>query len=113
MDGDSICIPPICHVQDIVIDNYDSFTYNVIQAFLVLGADISVYRNDEYIPQNTIDFDALIISPGPDHPQNSGFPFRLSNSFTHTNRFWAFVWDIRPLLMLLVVSSIVPKSRTW
>ena len=67
------------------IDNYDSFTYNVIQAFLVLGADITVYRNDEYIPQSTIDFDALIISPGPDHPQNSGVSVQLIKQY-HTHK---------------------------
>ena len=31
----------------LLIDNYDSFTYNLMQAFLVLGADVLVYRNDE------------------------------------------------------------------
>ena len=31
----------------LLIDNYDSFTYNLVQAFLVLGADVDVYRNDE------------------------------------------------------------------
>ena len=69
----------------LLIDNYDSFTYNVIQAFLVLGADISVYQNDEYTPQNTIDFDALIISPGPDHPKNSGVSIPLIKQY-HTHK---------------------------
>ena len=31
----------------LLVDNYDSFTYNLVQAFLVLGADVLVYRNDE------------------------------------------------------------------
>ena len=33
-------------VRLLLIDNYDSFTYNLVQAFLVLGADVRVYRND-------------------------------------------------------------------
>ena len=67
------------------IDNYDSFTYNVIQAFLVLGVDISVFHNDKYILNNTIDFDALVISPGPDHPKNSGVSIPLIKQY-HTHR---------------------------
>ena len=35
----------------LLIDNYDSFTYNLVQAFLVLGAEVSVYRNDALTPQ--------------------------------------------------------------
>ena len=34
----------------LLIDNYDSFTYNLVQAFLVLGAEVLVYRNDELTP---------------------------------------------------------------
>ena len=34
----------------LLIDNYDSFTYNLVQAFLVLGAEVSVYRNDALTP---------------------------------------------------------------
>ena len=67
------------------IDNHDSFTYNVIQAFLVLGADISVYTNDEYIMTKQIDWDALVISPGPDHPNNSGVSIPLIQQY-HSHR---------------------------
>ena len=38
-------------VRLLLIDNYDSFTYNLVQAFLVLGAEVTVYRNDALTPQ--------------------------------------------------------------
>ena len=58
----------------LLIDNYDSFTYNLVQAFLSLGAEVDVYRNNE------IDIDEaerlqpthLVISPGPGRPENAG-----------------------------------------
>ena len=51
----------------LLIDNYDSFTYNLVQAFLVLGADVSVYRNDEISTDQALEFNPthLCISPGP------------------------------------------------
>ncbi len=58
----------------LMIDNYDSFTYNVVQYFGKLGADIEVYRNDKI----TIDEiekkkpKALVISPGPCTPKEAG-----------------------------------------
>ncbi|TCK04497.1 anthranilate synthase component II [Phorcysia thermohydrogeniphila] len=58
----------------LMIDNYDSFTYNVVQYFGKLGADIRVFRNDKI----TIDEiermkpEALVISPGPCTPREAG-----------------------------------------
>ncbi len=57
-----------------VIDNYDSFTYNLVQYLGELGADVQVFRNDCV----TVDelrhgkFDALLLSPGPGHPDSAG-----------------------------------------
>ncbi len=58
----------------IVIDNYDSFTYNLVQALGMLGADIKVVRNDEATVEE-IDSgapDHLLISPGPGTPSSAG-----------------------------------------
>ena len=38
----------------LLIDNYDSFTYNLVQAFLVLGADVHVVRNDQITPEEAL-----------------------------------------------------------
>jgi anthranilate synthase/aminodeoxychorismate synthase-like glutamine amidotransferase len=58
----------------VLIDNYDSFTYNVAQAFGLLGAEIEVYRNDAL---NVDELEAMrpshiIISPGPGDPDDGG-----------------------------------------
>jgi anthranilate synthase component 2 len=58
----------------LMIDNYDSFTYNVVQYFGKLGADIEVYRNDK-ITVDEIERkkpEALVISPGPCTPREAG-----------------------------------------
>ena len=58
----------------LVIDNYDSFTYNVVQYFGELGAEVDIIRNDE-IRADALDFssfDALVISPGPCDPSKAG-----------------------------------------
>ncbi|EQD43769.1 glutamine amidotransferase of anthranilate synthase, partial [mine drainage metagenome] len=58
----------------LLIDNYDSFTYNLVQAFLVLGADVRVYRNDAIdVSQATgLAPTHLCISPGPGTPDDAG-----------------------------------------
>ena len=67
----------------LLIDNYDSFTYNLVQAFLVLGAEVSVYRNDEISTDQALDFDPthLCISPGPGRPENAGVSLDMIATF--------------------------------
>jgi len=63
----------------IVIDNYDSFTYNLVQAFGELGAEVMVYRNDEQEVQAILDEmpDGIILSPGPGSPIDAGITLKL------------------------------------
>ncbi|MEP7284900.1 MAG: aminodeoxychorismate/anthranilate synthase component II [Chloroflexota bacterium] len=58
----------------VLIDNYDSFTYNVAQAFGLLGADIQVFRNDALTVQEleAMRPTHIIISPGPGTPDDGG-----------------------------------------
>ena len=58
----------------LLVDNYDSFTYNLVQAFLVLGADVLVYRNDEISVAQALELNPshLCISPGPGRPDDAG-----------------------------------------
>ncbi|WP_448583218.1 anthranilate synthase component II [Thermocrinis sp.] len=58
----------------LMIDNYDSFTYNLVQYFQMLGADVFVKRNDETnIDQiRAMDPEAIVISPGPCTPKEAG-----------------------------------------
>jgi anthranilate synthase/aminodeoxychorismate synthase-like glutamine amidotransferase len=55
-----------------VIDNYDSFTYNLVQYLAELGAEPSVFRNDAVGVEALRDFDALVVSPGPGTPADAG-----------------------------------------
>lgn len=58
----------------LMIDNYDSFTYNVVQYFAELGADVQVYRNDEITLEQieALNPEHLVISPGPCTPNEAG-----------------------------------------
>lgn len=58
----------------IVIDNYDSFTYNLVQLLGCFTADIEVFRNDEITIDEirTLNPDGILISPGPGRPENAG-----------------------------------------
>ena len=59
----------------LVIDNYDSFTFNLVQYIGELGAEPVVLRNDELAPARAFDLEAdrLVISPGPGIPQDAGY----------------------------------------
>ncbi|MFZ0062286.1 MAG: hypothetical protein WAL47_09630, partial [Pyrinomonadaceae bacterium] len=67
----------------LIIDNYDSFTYNLVQYFCELGADVEVYRNDELTveeieakgPQQ------IVISPGPGTPDDAGVSLETIKHF--------------------------------
>ena len=67
----------------LLIDNYDSFTYNLVQAFLVLGADVHVYRNDALSVEQAIAFapSHLCISPGPGTPYDAGVSMDMIRAF--------------------------------
>lgn len=56
----------------LLLDNYDSFTYNVYQLLSELGATVEVVRNDKISVDNVKNFSAVIISPGPGVPSDAG-----------------------------------------
>ena len=67
----------------LMIDNYDSFTYNVVQYFAELGADVQVYRNDEITIEQIekLNPDHLVISPGPCTPNDAGISLEAIRHF--------------------------------
>ncbi len=67
----------------LLIDNYDSFTYNLAQAFMQLGEDVTVVRNDDISVEQAeaMDFDRLVVSPGPGRPENAGRSIELIKRF--------------------------------
>jgi anthranilate synthase component 2/para-aminobenzoate synthetase component 2 len=68
----------------LLIDNYDSFTYNLVQAFLILEADVLVHRNDAIDVSEAIDLKPthLVISPGPGRPEDAGRSLAMLDAFT-------------------------------
>jgi anthranilate synthase/aminodeoxychorismate synthase-like glutamine amidotransferase len=67
----------------LLIDNYDSFTYNLVQAFLVIGADVHVYRNDQITVEQAqaLAPTHLCISPGPGTPRDAGVSMDMIRAF--------------------------------
>jgi anthranilate synthase/aminodeoxychorismate synthase-like glutamine amidotransferase len=67
----------------LLIDNYDSFTYNLVQAFLVIGADVRVHRNDRIGEDEAeaIRPTHLCVSPGPGTPADAGVSRRMIERF--------------------------------
>ena len=67
----------------LLVDNYDSFTYNLVQAFLVLGAEVLVHRNDEISVSEALAIAPthLCISPGPCTPYEAGVSMDMIREF--------------------------------
>ena len=71
----------------VIIDNYDSFTYNLAHLIKELGAEVTVYRNDEPEVQALIDnadnieFDKIVLSPGPGIPSEAGLRLDVIRTF--------------------------------
>ena len=56
----------------LVVDNYDSFVFNLVQYLGQLGADVDVRRNDEVTPDEAVEYDGVLLSPGPGTPEGAG-----------------------------------------
>jgi len=71
------------NVRMLLIDNYDSFTYNLVQAFAAQGADVMVYRNDAISVAEALALDVthLVISPGPGRPEDAGISLQMIAAF--------------------------------
>ncbi|RJO64689.1 MAG: aminodeoxychorismate/anthranilate synthase component II [Candidatus Omnitrophota bacterium] len=70
----------------LVIDNYDSFTYNLVQYFQELGQVVKVFRNDKITLERIrrLRPDCIVISPGPGRPENAGISCQLIECFAGT-----------------------------
>jgi anthranilate synthase component 2/para-aminobenzoate synthetase component 2 len=67
----------------LLIDNYDSFTYNLVQAFAARGAEVLVYRNDAIDVDGALALEPthLVISPGPGRPEDAGVSLAMIGAF--------------------------------
>ncbi|MEE9337239.1 MAG: aminodeoxychorismate/anthranilate synthase component II [Methylococcaceae bacterium] len=71
-------------VKVVMVDNYDSFTYNLVQYFGELGADVTVVRNDEMSVEDidALSPDKIVISPGPCTPKEAGISVETIENFS-------------------------------
>ena len=67
----------------LLIDNYDSFTYNLVQAFAAQGVEVLVYRNDAITVDEALRLEPthVVISPGPGHPRDAGVSLEMIAAF--------------------------------
>jgi anthranilate synthase component II len=68
----------------IVIDNYDSFTYNLVHYLEDLNAKVTVYRNDEFELEELEKFDKILLSPGPGIPDEAGLLKQVIQKYAPT-----------------------------
>jgi len=70
----------------LLLDNYDSFTYNLYQYLCELGADVEVARNDEITIEEIAakSLDGIVVSPGPSRPENAGISLAVIDRFGPT-----------------------------
>lgn len=59
-------------IKTVIIDNYDSFTYNLSHLLKELGASVTVVRNDKFRIEDLEQFDKIVLSPGPGIPSEAG-----------------------------------------
>ena len=68
----------------IVIDNYDSFTYNLVHYLEDLNCDVTVFRNDEFDIEELQKFDKILLSPGPGIPDEAGLLKEVIKTYSAT-----------------------------
>jgi anthranilate synthase component 2 len=68
----------------LVIDNYDSFTYNLVHLVNELGRDVEVWRNDKFELGDVDQFDKILLSPGPGIPEEAGLLLDVIKTYAPT-----------------------------
>lgn len=68
----------------VVIDNYDSFTYNLVHYLEDLNCEVTVYRNDEFYMDEIKAFDKILLSPGPGIPDEAGLLKEVIRTYAAT-----------------------------
>jgi anthranilate synthase component 2 len=68
----------------LIIDNYDSFTYNLVHLVNELGLECEVWRNDQFKLEDVEQFDKIILSPGPGVPSEAGLLLNVIETYAPT-----------------------------
>ena len=86
----------------LMIDNYDSFTFNLVQYFGELGQDVRVFRNDEITIEGIAELnpERLVLSPGPCSPAEAGICIEAIRTSPASCLCWVCAWATRPWAQL-------------
>src|SRR5690606_11797910 len=68
----------------LMIDNYDSFTYNIVHYLEALGAEVDVFRNDKISIADVDQYDKIVLSPGPGIPEEAGVLLEIIKTYAPT-----------------------------
>ncbi len=68
-------------IKTVIIDNYDSFTYNLSHLLKELGASVTVVRNDKFLIEELEQYDRIVLSPGPGIPSEAGLMPQVIKSY--------------------------------
>jgi anthranilate synthase component 2 len=76
----------MCNMSNkiLIIDNYDSFTYNLVHLVNELGLECEVWRNDQFAIEDVDAFDRIILSPGPGIPSEAGLLLKVIETYAPT-----------------------------
>ena len=77
---------PSSNPKILVIDNYDSFTYNLVHLLHECGEEVEVWRNDKFKLEDVEAFDKILLSPGPGLPKDAGLLMELIRKYSSTKR---------------------------
>jgi anthranilate synthase component 2 len=82
----ALCFKPLANkeMNILVIDNYDSFTYNLVHLLNQLGLDATVWRNDKFELEQVEQFDKILLSPGPGIPSEAGLLLAVIEKYAST-----------------------------
>ena len=72
------------NISVFIVDNYDSFTYNLVHYVESFGAEVTVKRNDEFELSEIENYDKIILSPGPGLPKDAGLLMKVIDSYYTT-----------------------------
>ena len=79
-------------MKTVIIDNYDSFTYNLAHLVKELGAETDVLRNDKFRLEELEPYDKIILSPGPGVPEEAGLLLDVIAPMPDGNPYSVSVW---------------------
>lgn len=86
----------------LVIDNYDSFTYNLVHYLNDLNCEVTVKRNDKLSLEEVAKYDKILLSPGPGIPDEAGLLKPIIKQYAATKSILGFVSGSKLLLKSLV-----------